>query len=63
VIDCDVHNQWPSAAVLLPYLEPPFRDHLERGDVPGPPGALADPRLRAKTFSVTVAGRELFVHI
>jgi predicted TIM-barrel fold metal-dependent hydrolase len=40
VIDCDVHNQWPSAEVLLPYLEPPFREYLERGELPGPPGAL-----------------------
>jgi predicted TIM-barrel fold metal-dependent hydrolase len=40
LIDCDVHNQWPSAEVLLPFLEPPFRDYLERGEIPGPPGAL-----------------------
>jgi uncharacterized protein len=40
LIDSDVHNQWPSAKVLLPFLEPPFRDFLERGEVPGPPGAL-----------------------
>jgi predicted TIM-barrel fold metal-dependent hydrolase len=40
VIDCDVHNQWPSAEVLLPYLEPHFRDYLERGEVPGPRGSL-----------------------
>jgi uncharacterized protein len=40
VIDCDVHNQWPSAEVLLPYLEPHFRDYLERGEIPGPRGSL-----------------------
>jgi len=40
VIDCDVHNQWPSAEVLLPYLDPPFRDFLARGELPGPPGSL-----------------------
>jgi predicted TIM-barrel fold metal-dependent hydrolase len=40
VIDCDVHNQWPSAEVLLPYLEPPFRDYLVRGEIPGPPGSF-----------------------
>jgi len=40
VIDCDVHNQWPSAEVLLPYLEPHYRDQLERGELPGPRGSL-----------------------
>jgi uncharacterized protein len=40
MIDCDVHNQWPSAEVLLPFLEPPFRNYLVRGEIPGPPGAL-----------------------
>ena len=40
MIDCDVHNQWPSAEVLLPYLDPPFRDFLARGELPGPPGSL-----------------------
>jgi predicted TIM-barrel fold metal-dependent hydrolase len=40
LIDCDVHNQWPSAEVLLPFLEPPFRDYLVRGEIPGPPGAF-----------------------
>ena len=40
MIDCDVHNQWPSAEVLLPYLEPHFREYLERGEIPGPRGSL-----------------------
>jgi predicted TIM-barrel fold metal-dependent hydrolase len=33
VIDCDVHNTWKSAEVLLPYLEPYFRDYLARGEL------------------------------
>ena len=28
IIDCDVHNDWSSAEVLLPYLDPAFRDYL-----------------------------------
>jgi predicted TIM-barrel fold metal-dependent hydrolase len=40
VIDCDVHNSWASAEVLLPYLQPAFREYLERGEVPGPKGAF-----------------------
>jgi predicted TIM-barrel fold metal-dependent hydrolase len=40
VIDCDVHNAWSSAEVLLPYLAPTWRDYLDRGEVPGPRGAF-----------------------
>ncbi|MQA02833.1 MAG: amidohydrolase family protein [Streptosporangiales bacterium] len=40
MIDCDVHNSWSSAEVLLPYLEPTFRDYLDRGELPGPKGAF-----------------------
>lgn len=40
LIDCDVHNDWSSAEVLLPYLDPVWRDFLERGERPGPRGAL-----------------------
>lgn len=35
MIDCDVHNGWDSARVLLPYLDPNFRDYLDRGELPG----------------------------
>ena len=35
MIDCDVHNSWSSSRVLLPYLEPYWRDFLERGELPG----------------------------
>jgi predicted TIM-barrel fold metal-dependent hydrolase len=35
IIDCDVHNGWTSSRDLLPYLDPYFRDFLERGELPG----------------------------
>jgi predicted TIM-barrel fold metal-dependent hydrolase len=35
MIDCDVHNNWVSSTVLLPYLPPAFREYLERGELPG----------------------------
>ena len=35
LIDCDFHNGWGDARVLLPYLEPYFRDMVERGELPG----------------------------
>jgi uncharacterized protein len=35
LIDCDFHNGWADARVLLPYLDPYFRDFLERGELPG----------------------------
>ncbi len=37
MIDCDVHNDWPNADVLLPYLDPVFRDYMERGERVGGP--------------------------
>ena len=40
IIDCDVHNDWSSAEVLLPYLDKTWRDYMTRGELPGPPGAL-----------------------
>jgi predicted TIM-barrel fold metal-dependent hydrolase len=40
IIDCDVHNDWSSADVLLPYMDPNFRDYFQRGEKPGPQGAL-----------------------
>jgi uncharacterized protein len=40
VIDCDVHNNWTSAEVLLPYLAPAFRDYLQRGELPGDRGSF-----------------------
>jgi predicted TIM-barrel fold metal-dependent hydrolase len=40
MIDCDVHNDWVTAEVLLPFLSPFFRDYLQRGELPGPHGAF-----------------------
>ncbi len=40
MIDSDVHNAWNSAAELLPYMDHDFRDHLLRGELPGPRGAF-----------------------
>jgi len=40
IIDCDCHNFWSSANVLLPYLDDCWRDFLVRGEKPGPDGAL-----------------------
>jgi len=40
LIDCDVHNNWASADVLLEYLPPSFREYLQRGELPGPRGSF-----------------------
>ena len=40
MIDCDVHNNWTSAEVLLPYLQPAFREYMERGELPGGKGSF-----------------------
>jgi predicted TIM-barrel fold metal-dependent hydrolase len=40
LIDCDVHNNWDSADVLLPYLPPAFREYMERGELPGGRGSF-----------------------
>ncbi|MEY9999089.1 amidohydrolase family protein [Sinorhizobium fredii] len=40
IVDTDVHNYWSSADVLLPYLEPYWRDFLIRGEKPGPAGSF-----------------------
>jgi nitrite reductase (NADH) small subunit len=40
MIDCDVHNNWPSADVLRPYLPSAFREYLERGELPGGRGSF-----------------------
>ena len=40
MIDCDVHNNWDSAEVLLPYLAPAFREYMERGELPGGRGSF-----------------------
>lgn len=40
MIDCDVHNDWASADVLLPYLAKPFREFFERGERSGGPGSF-----------------------
>ena len=37
MIDCDVHNDWANANVLLPYIDDNFRDYLERGERVGGP--------------------------
>ena len=36
MIDCDVHNDWATAEVLLPYIDRNFRDYFERGELPAP---------------------------
>ncbi len=40
LIDCDVHNNWASSEVLLPYLAPAFREYLERGELAGGRGSF-----------------------
>lgn len=40
MIDCDVHDNWTSAEVLLPYLAPTFREYLARGELPGERGSF-----------------------
>jgi uncharacterized protein len=40
VIDCDVHNSWRSADVLLPHLPQAFREYVERGELPGGRGSF-----------------------
>lgn len=40
MIDCDVHNNWTTAEVLLPYIDQNFRDYMMRGELPGPRGAF-----------------------
>ena len=40
IVDCDCHNEWHSAEVLLPYLEGWWRDCFERGEHTGPKGAF-----------------------
>jgi uncharacterized protein len=40
IVDCDCHNYWMSAEVLLPYLDGFFKDYFVRGEQPGPPGAF-----------------------
>ena len=32
IVDCDVHNNWNSADVLLPYLKGWWRDFYLRGE-------------------------------
>ena len=39
MIDCDVHVDFCSSQELVPYIDPNFRDHLVRGELPGP-GAM-----------------------
>jgi hypothetical protein len=51
MIDCDVHNSWVSAEVLLPHLPPAFREYLERGEIPGPRGAF--PHVFGRSFLIT----------
>lgn len=40
IIDCDCHNYWMSAEVLLPYMDGIFKDFFIRGEQPGPVGAF-----------------------
>ncbi|MBI3762014.1 MAG: amidohydrolase, partial [Chloroflexi bacterium] len=35
-----MHNDWATAEVLLPYLDPYFRDYLARGELPGLRGSF-----------------------
>ena len=35
MIDCDVHNDWENVHVIEPYMDPFFRDYLQRGESPG----------------------------
>lgn len=37
MIDCDVHNDWVNADVLIPYMDETFRDFLVRGERVGGP--------------------------
>ena len=40
MIDCDVHNDWSSSNVLLPYIDANFKDYLLRGELPGARGSF-----------------------
>ena len=40
IVDCDCHNDWHSAEVLLPYLSGWWRECFERGEHTGPKGAF-----------------------
>lgn len=40
IVDCDCHNYWSSAEVLLPYLDEYHRDYFTRGEQPGPRGSF-----------------------
>ncbi len=37
MIDCDVHNDWENADVLIPYLDKTFREFMVRGERVGGP--------------------------
>ena len=40
IVDCDCHNGWNSADVLLPYLNGWWKDCYLRGERTGPPGSF-----------------------
>ena len=40
IVDCDCHNYWCDATVLLPYLEGYWKDYFVRGERTGPYGAF-----------------------
>ena len=40
MIDCDVHNDWVNADVLIPYMDETFRDFLVRGERVGGPSSF-----------------------
>ena len=65
LIDCDVHNCWSDSRELLPFLDPYFRDFLERGELPGGRGSFGplarmSPRLRLQ-FPLSDPGTEHLV--
>src|SRR3954454_17011631 len=58
MIDCDVHNNWASADVLLEHLAPAFRKYMERGELPGQRGSFPHahrPWLQPEDFKRTDA--------
>ena len=40
MIDCDVHNDWVNANVLIPYMDNTFKDFLVRGERVGGPSSF-----------------------
>ncbi len=40
IVDCDCHNYWTDAEVLLPYLDGYWKDYFVRGEKTGPTGSF-----------------------